>query len=491
MKNIIKNKNGYMLVEIIVASVITLVMAYFLIDITIKLVDKNNDYYIDSVLLTDKNIITKEIMDDINSKKLVSVVVNDDHTQATLTYDDATTKEIIIDKENKIIKYGNYTKKLSEEVNLEEITLESDNNILVINMPIYTNYSKEDYGIKLTLPYSEDIEIVYSEPPIPPDITLNKLNLKYDCKKTTSGFNSVATKDEGICSTEDDIGTSYYFRGASTNNYVYFANFYWRIIRINGDGSIRMIYDGTNKHQNGENSSSSIKDRRINSNNYNYDNYDNKYVGYMYGTSSGSYSLTHENKYDSKIKEDVESWFYDNIELKGYSNYVSDAIYCNDRTLSYGDGIGDNWTKYGAFDRLWDNRNPSLICKRKEDRFTQSEEFYNGNGKLKYPIGLISADEVAFAGGVSSLNNENTGNPNKYYYLYTGGTYWTMSPTYHLGGLSGVAQVYSTGAINLINGNIGISSSNHSVRPVISLASNIIFEGDGTIDYPFVPIGFE
>ena len=60
------NNKGYMLVEIIVASVIALVMAYFLIDITIRLVNKNNDYYVESVLLTDKNLVTKEIMEDIN-----------------------------------------------------------------------------------------------------------------------------------------------------------------------------------------------------------------------------------------------------------------------------------------------------------------------------------------------------------------------------------------------------------------------------------------
>ena len=295
MKNIIKNNKGYMLVEIIVASAIALVMAYFLIDITIKLVDKNNDYYIDSVLLTDKNIITKEIMDDINSKKLVSVVVNDDHTQATLTYDDNTTKEIIIDKENKIIKYGNYTKKLSDEINLEEITLLNDNNILVINLPIYTNYSKEDYGIKLTLPYSADIEIVYPKiadlvidnMPVPTGgykvdtSSCNETSMTYDYAKKGFKVSNVSVAKNAKCTptitkttrtsfstyikkllgtktsitatndpdnpdvsalekiTEYQVSSSmtlsaedYRYRGPDPNNYVIFNDEIWRIIGV-------------------------------------------------------------------------------------------------------------------------------------------------------------------------------------------------------------------------------------------------------------------
>lgn len=82
-----------------------------------------------------------------------------------------------------------------------------------------------------------------------------------------------------VCSAPDAYGTSYYFRGNVTNNYVKFGGFYWRILRINGDGTIRLVYDGTSAHNNNESSS----DRIIGNSKYNSSANDNAYVGYMYG----------------------------------------------------------------------------------------------------------------------------------------------------------------------------------------------------------------
>jgi len=179
MKKVIKDNKGYMLVELIVASVVALIMAYFLIDMTIKLVNKNNDYYVDSILITDKNIITKEIMDDINSKKLVKVTQNN-NLQVTLTFDDNTEKHLIVD--DATISYGNYKKKFNEEIKLAEIKITSDNEILVISIPAYTNFSKEDYGIRIAVPYSEDIKINY-----PNNADLTVTNITVD-NKGVSGF---------------------------------------------------------------------------------------------------------------------------------------------------------------------------------------------------------------------------------------------------------------------------------------------------------------
>ena len=108
--------------------------------------------------------------------------------------------------------------------------------------------------------------------------TLEKLSLTSNGMKSV--VTDVATTDEGIYQTQDDYGTTYYFRGAVENNYVKFADYYWRIVRINGDGSIRMIYDGTTAHANGESSS----DRQIGTSAFNQNYDDNAYVGYMYGT---------------------------------------------------------------------------------------------------------------------------------------------------------------------------------------------------------------
>lgn len=191
MKKVIKDNKGYMLVEIIVASVIALVMAYLLMDMTIKLVNKSNDYYVDTVLVTDKNIITKEIMDDINNKKLLKVTKNND-AQVTLSYDDGIEKHLIINKNTSTISYGDYKKKLSKKVSLGDIVIdvseENNKGVLIISIPAYTNYSKEDYGIKIAVPYSENIEITYPRP----NADLTVTNITVD-NKSSSKFPTVGS----------------------------------------------------------------------------------------------------------------------------------------------------------------------------------------------------------------------------------------------------------------------------------------------------------
>ncbi len=284
----------------------------------------------------------------------------------------------------------------------------------------------------------------------------------------TPDFNQVATTDEGIWSAEDDLGTSYYFRGAVENNYVKFAGFYWRIIRINGDGTIRMIYDGTSAHSNGESST----DRQVSTTAFNSSYNDNAYVGYMYGTpGSSTYEDTHTNTNSSTIKTANDNWYKTNIVDVGYSQYVADAIYCNDRSLSSGTGIGTTATYYMAYNRLYTNKIPSLKCPQNNDKFTTSGSL--GNGKLTYPVGLIKADEVVYAGGKVYTSNSS-------YYLYSGQIYWTISPSYFTYGRSRVWRVDSTGRL-ASNGAV----FSFALRPVISLKSDITFSGNGSMTEPF------
>ena len=112
--------------------------------------------------------------------------------------------------------------------------------------------------------------------------------LGLSAKSGTPNFGSTATTDEGIYAAQDDYGTSYYFRGAVENNYVKFAGYYWRIIRINGDGTIRLIYDGTSAHANGESST----DRQIGTSRFNSTYGDNASVGYMMGIDNECASTT-------------------------------------------------------------------------------------------------------------------------------------------------------------------------------------------------------
>ena len=284
----------------------------------------------------------------------------------------------------------------------------------------------------------------------------------------TPNFNQVATTDEGIYAVEDDLGTSYYFRGAVENNYVKFAGFYWRIIRINGDGTIRMIYDGTSAHSNGESST----DRQVSTTAFNTNFDDNAYVGYMYGTpSSSTYEETHVNTNNSTIKTANDNWYKTNIVDAGYSQYVADAIYCNDRSLSSGTGIGTTATYYMAYNRLYTNKIPSLKCPQNNDKFTISSSL--GNGNLTYPVGLLTPDEVVYAGGKYDTSNSS-------YYLYSGKQYWTISPSRFYYGRSDVYYAASTGDLYSI-----YVTSSRALRPVISLKSDIAFSGDGSINSPF------
>ena len=300
---------------------------------------------------------------------------------------------------------------------------------------------------------------------------------------------------KGIYATQDDLGTSYYFRGAVDNNYVKFANFYWRIIRINGDGSIRMIYAGTSAHANGE----SETDSYISKTTYNSSSNDNTYVGYMTGTTGATtYASAHSNTNNSTIKGVIDTWYKTNIEDKGYSAYVADAIYCNDRSIANdsatnamltkassswvntGLGYGTNVTAYGGFKRNWVDHTPSLVCPNDNDKFTTDSTL--GNGKLKYPVALITSDEIAYAGGLSYDFNTRSYIRNTDFYLHTPSYYyWTLTPWAFAGGNSVVDDWLPLGRF----GGFNVSGSDCAARAAVSLLSDAITGGNGTMSNPF------
>ena len=301
-------------------------------------------------------------------------------------------------------------------------------------------------------------------------ITLTSLNLSPSRGTPNFTKTSIDDKTNGIYSAKDDLGTSYYFRGNVTNNYVKFANKYWRIIRINGDGTIRMIYAGTSAHANGYDDSST-DDMSIGTSAFNSSYNDNTYVGYMYGTAGATtYANTHSNTTNSTIKTKLDSWYDTNIVNTGNEKYIADAIYCNDRSASSGTGIGTTATTYAAQTRI-NNGKPTLKCANNNDKFTKSTTI--GNGKLTKMIGLITSDEVMYAGGTVSTNTE--------YYLYSGTFYWTMAPYSYTSGEAGVNRVRSYGNLGR-----GYVDRTNAVRPVVSLKSDAISEGSGTAASPFL-----
>ena len=279
--------------------------------------------------------------------------------------------------------------------------------------------------------------------------------------------------DKGLYAMEDDYGTSYYYRGSVKNNYVQFAGFYWRIIRINGDESIRLLYAGETKDATGTNAQIGISAFNVNQNLP-------LYVGYMYGNSTGS-SLAelNANINDSTIKIHLDNWYSKN--LNKYASYIADSGFCNDRTLSArinnGNGIQtDKNTYYTAYDRFFADYSPLLTCSNSDNLFTLNGNV-KGNQVLTYPIGLITIDELMLAG-------YRNGYVNNLAYPHSGYTYWTMSPYFYGSNYNAAIACY------LSSGGVVSSSqvtSTLGVRPVINLNADVeIIGGIGTQNEPFI-----
>ena len=293
---------------------------------------------------------------------------------------------------------------------------------------------------------------------------------------------TLETSNNGyLCEGVDNYGKTYYFRGhkEKVNNWVKMGSTYWRIIRINGDGSIRLIYNGTSATQNSGIASASIA--------YNITKTDNRYVGFMYGDTSGDYAATTANIKKSNILAVLDNALYNTVVPSEYKELLDEnAGFCNDRTPYNGNssssivdtnqyGFGGRNTYYGAYMRVETNKKPTFKCLQQNDLFTK-EGSEKGNKKLTNPIGLITADEVMYAGTMYGTKNTS-------YWLYNGSDYWTMSPRDFGGSDAHVFLIYTDGT--LIS---GLVSNSFGVRPVINLKASTKFttDGNGTNGNPFV-----
>ena len=360
---------------------------------------------------------------------------------------------------------------------------------------------------------------------------------------TTTPGSAVSSSTEALlASTQDDYGTSYYFRGAVTNNFVEYANMCWRIVRVTGDGSIKLVLYNYNGLTSTNNTPSSSTPCNVTGDDYalaryegdtyksvfNSINNDNAFVGLMYGnvgcsdgvsrfqsdctnaggtwTASTSYANAHANTNPSTILTNLNKW-YTNVLSKQANfkdSHLADTIWCNDKsvvtdatfnpggyTLGTNYGYGRNGNYYSATKRLvqassWSKggTGPSLICPNdhtggKLSKFTVSDTT-NGNGALSgyAKVGLLTADEIAFAGGVYDTTNSTyyiKGNTNSSWW-------WTMSPSYGGSTLSGLCVYGLYGYL----GETSISHSDFGVRPSLSLQSGVkISSGNGRATNPY------
>ena len=321
-------------------------------------------------------------------------------------------------------------------------------------------------------------------------------NNKVQTPITTPGA-AVSTADEALlASAEDDYGTSYYFRGAVTNNYVEFANKCWRIVRVGGDGSVKLILHNDNTASaanpcSSANNSTSAAFAKYDGTTYksafNSSYNDNAYVGFKFGTPrSSTYAATHANTNNSIILNNLETWYNNNDNFKKYEKVIADTVWCNDKTnvtdTSYdpwsitpnGLGSAKNATYYGATQRLVSRgmsaggTGPSLKC--------------NGElSKITSKVGLITADELAFAGYASGLQNTTT-------YLQENATdtlWWSLSPDNFYGSFGSGANVWSVSGSNGSFDNYNVSYF-HGIRPSISLKPSTNVTGEGTSSSPFI-----
>lgn len=267
---------------------------------------------------------------------------------------------------------------------------------------------------------------------------LKELILREKIKNNPDFTENITTVEKsGIYTIADNSGTSYYYRGVVENNYVKFANKEWRIVRINGDGSYRLVLSG--------------------------------YTGdkVLFGDTDSNFA-------NSIVKIKLQEWYSNN--LSSYDNYIDkNATFWSDRT-------------YEANTRLSNLTNTDSKTYPTLKTANTSDIFSVAKGNLTKPIGLLTADELVLAGATTDGYPNNGGEKGNYdFYLHcsqdtnekgVGVGYWTMTPV-HAGALvvskpqAGVyVETYTKTARNL--------------RPVINLKSTVMVKGNGTKDDPYV-----
>lgn len=292
-------------------------------------------------------------------------------------------------------------------------------------------------------------------------------------------LNFSSTSGEGVYYTNDAINgeTIYFYRGTkSLNNNVLFAGNCFKIVRTTIDGGIRLAYNG--KANNGvcSDTNTAILDTTTK---YNNNSNFNAYVGYMYGSAdSSAYADEHNNVNSSVIKTALDNWFTANIS--NYSSYLEDSIYCNNRKTSkfilnnvtYGfDGFSNKNTGYISYKNNFVDMKPTYNCVNKKDKLSVKNS--NGVSVLSNSVGLLTSDELTFAGFSGSTSNTTN-------YLYTSSAYWTMSPAYYNG-----SKAYNYIANGAKLGVLAVDSTS-GIRPVITLKKDTkVISGDGSLSKPY------
>ena len=280
---------------------------------------------------------------------------------------------------------------------------------------------------------------------------------------TTTDFIEYSTMEECTSASKYNC-TAYKYASAGDD-------MYWRIIRTNADGSVRLLYHGT---------STTATDAYIGKSEFNPMGAGPKYVGYMYGDSDTTPEEARANTNDSTIKTYIDNWYGNN--MTSYTKYLSTtAVYCNDREV--GSGTYSANFDYAAYTRLKTNKTPTYDCTNDNDKFTVDASA--GNGKLTYPIALMTVDEIAYAGGVYGQNAPMWYYTNSSLESSTGITvWWLLSPGYLR--YNDASSWFMSKSVNPFYLNTGGVYAVRGVRPAVSLKTCIKYStGNGTSETPY------
>ena len=441
-----------------------------------------------------KKIITFETSD-LKTLNQTSVL-NYEVTNNSANYDAEVTVNCKL-KDNAEAKYTSIKNELENNATVVKAKETLNGTLIVTLNKTATEEVKENYICTLEFNAVERDSLGVSEPTLY-DLIKNNADtttvIDYKIHSGASGTNGIYTSTQ----TEGNVPV-YYFRGDAdkVNNNIIFGNFCWKIIRTTETGGIKLIYNG--KPTNGKCEAQTGDITQIGTNPWNTKSDDAAYVGYMFGINNAGSSKSKEeaqtNLYESSLKTYLENWFKNN--LLNYNDYLEDTIFCNDRSTvtfdsnkignndysSYGSlGYGNNNILYGVAYRAWiysKTPNPSLVCPQDNDKFTVDNK--KGNGKLTYPVGLITSDE-----GILSGFNTYSSNESDYLdisnYLYTGKNFWTFSAVgMNINSSAAVGNIGSDGGIH---GSYVVAAI--GVRPVVSLKSGTFVTGSGTTSNPYI-----
>ncbi len=469
-------------------------------------VSENQDDF--SVIFTAATLDGKDVYASVvdDTKKIITFETSELKTlnqTSVLTYEvtnnssnyDAEVKVTCVPKDGTTAKYTSIKNELDNNATVIKAK-ESVNGTLTVTLnKTATEEVSEEYTCSLEFNAVERDTIGSSEPTLY-DLIKSKADtttiIDYKVRSGVSGTNGIYMTTQ----TEGNVPV-YYFRGDADkiNNNIIFNNMCWKIIRTTETGGIKIIYNGV--PTDGKCETQTGEETQIGTSKFNENYNDNAYVGYMYGTAgSSTYAATHANTNDSKIKTYIDNWYSQNFD-ESVTAKLEDTIFCNDRSTkaydantigwtgssSYGDlGYGTNATIYGAAhrtSRYSTNPKPSLVCQNSNDRFTVESK--NGNGKLTYPVGLITLDETVLA-GFNTYYSNTSDYKDTTIYLYTNEYYWTFSPVMmEASGSAYIGFVMRPGYVS--EGSVG---NIYGVRPVVSLANGTLVTGEGTSTNPYV-----